>query len=178
MSPFDLDVELTHDLDFRLVMNGFVTLFWRPEILATAVGWLEDHGYEVNQLDAAVWDAEAQMYRAMSDALNFPDYFGHNMNALNDCMRDVVSGDYGWPAEATGLVLVLSGYDAFAARCPTASQVLLDILADHGRSAALFGRRLLFLVQTNDPQIVFSPVGARPVNWNDAEWCTWQRQPN
>jgi hypothetical protein len=101
-----------------------------------------------------------------------------NLDALKDCMRDVVSQDYGWAPNTTGLVLVFTGYDAFAARCSRAAQVVLDILADQSRSAALFGRRLICLAQSDDPGIRFAPVGATPVVWNDAEWLDSTRRPS
>ena len=83
-------------------------------------------------------------------------------------MIDVVSQDYGWSPGATGLALVFTGYDAFAARCPRAAQDVLDIMGDHSHRAALLGRRLLCLVQSNDPHILFEPVGASGVDWNQA----------
>lgn len=46
----------------------------------------------------------------MAAALDFPDCYGRNLDALNDCMRNVVDHDYGWAREATGLVLVFDGY--------------------------------------------------------------------
>ena len=33
------------------------------------------------------------------------------------------------------------------------------------------------LVQTDDPQTRFEPVGAMPVLWNDAEWLDAKRRP-
>jgi hypothetical protein len=74
--------------------------------------------------------------------------------------------------------VVFTGYDAFAARCPRAAQIVLDIMADSSRSAALVGRRLMCLVQRNDPHVQFEPVGATPVAWNDAEWLDSRRQPD
>ncbi len=62
------------------------------------------------------------------------------------------------------------------ARCPRAAQIVLDIMADHSRAAALFGRRLMCLVHSNDPNIRFEPVGATPVAWNDAEWFDSERR--
>lgn len=43
-------------------------------------------------------------------------------------------------------------------------------MASHSRAAALFGDRLMCLVQSNDPRINFDVVGAAPVLWNEAEW--------
>jgi hypothetical protein len=168
---------LNHDVDFRLIMNGFITLFWRAAILGDTTRWLREHGYEVKEFDAAEWKNEQQAYLSVGRALDFPDYYhGRNANALEDCMRDVVAGDYGWPDGATGLVLVLLHYDSFAGTCPRAAQVLLDIFADRGRSASLFGRRFFCLVQSDDSQIRFAPVGATSVGWNDAESLASKRR--
>jgi hypothetical protein len=92
-------------------------------------------------------------------------------------MRDVEAQGYGWAPNTTGLALVFNGYDSFAAHCPRAAQAVLDIMADRSRSAALVGRRLMCLVQTNDPSIRFEPVGATAVAWNDAEWLDSKRRP-
>lgn len=78
---------------------------------------------------------------------------------------------------SAGLVVVFTGYDRFAGRCPPAAQIVLDIMADQARSAALFGRRMMCLVQSDDPNIRLEPVGAMPVMWNDAEWLDAKRRP-
>jgi hypothetical protein len=108
--------------------------------------------------------------------LDFPDYYGQNLDAFNDCMRDVVDQRYGWLPDAAGLVLVFMGYDGFATRRPGPAHAVLDIMAVRSRSALLVGRRLLTLVQTDDPKLRFEPVGALPVAWNDAEWLDADRQ--
>lgn len=90
-------------------------------------------------------------------------------------MRDVASGEYGWPADATGLVIVLTAFDSFAAVDRRTAQIMLNIFADQARSAILIGNRLICLVQSNDPQLSFEPVGAMPVLWNDAELVSSSR---
>ena len=52
--------------------------------------------------------SESQLLDALSRLLNFPDYFGHNWDALNDCLRDMQS----WIA-ADGYVLQIHGAEAF-----------------------------------------------------------------
>ncbi|MEU7609840.1 barstar family protein [Micromonospora sp. NPDC049204] len=168
--------ELGHDLDLRLLTNTSVTLFWRSAILDQTTAWLSAHGYQVTRIDAAHWATERDLHRDIAAALDFPHYYGHNLDALNDCMRDVVSQGYGWASNTTGLALVFRSYDSFAARCPRAAQSVLDIVADQSRSAALLGRRLMCLVQSNDPRIRFEPVGATPVMWNEAEWLDSRRR--
>ena len=163
MAAFDPATDLSDDLAFRLLSTSPVTLFRRRQALDETVAWLGDHGYQVTHLDAAQWATEDDLHRDIAVALAFPDYYGRNLDALNDCMRDVVSQDYGWAPDTTGLVLVFTRYDFFAARCPRPAQIVLDIMADHSRGAALIGRRLICLAQSDDPRIHFEPVGATPV---------------
>ncbi|MFL6119042.1 barstar family protein [Actinophytocola sp.] len=176
MASFDLDADLAGDRAFRLAVNGPVTLFWRPEVLAETTQWLADHGYQLVRLDAGTWATQADFHRDVKAALDFPDYYGHNLDALNDCLRDVARYEYGAARDATGTVLVFTGYDAFAGREPRAAQVILDIIATAARGAMLVGHRLLCLVQSNDAGITFDGVGATPVRWNPVEWRDDQRR--
>jgi RNAse (barnase) inhibitor barstar len=111
----------------------------------------------------------------VAQGLGFPDYFGRNLDALNDCMRDVASCEYGWRPDATGLVIVLRAFDAFARLDRRTAQIMLDILADQARAAILIGNRIICLVQSDDPELTCEPVGAMPVLWNDAEWLDSKR---
>jgi hypothetical protein len=93
-----LGAETTHPVDFRLVHNTFVTMFWRLSLLDETTEWLRSHAYDVVEFDAASWASAAEMFDDVAAGLDFPDYFGRNLNALNDCMRDVASGQCGWRA--------------------------------------------------------------------------------
>ena len=170
MSAFDPESDLGHDLAFRLLRDSAVTLFHREDVLVQTTEWLSEHGYQIVSLDASSWASGKDLHREIARALDFPDYYGHNLDALNDCLRDVVTQDYGWEPAATGLVVVFRGYDHFVRKMPAAAQTVLDIIAVRSRSAALLGRRLICLVQTDDHDIAFPAVGATPVAWNDAEW--------
>jgi hypothetical protein len=161
----------------RLAANTFITLYWRRELLDQTIEGLRDRHFAVVEVDASGWTTEKDLHRDIAAALDFPDYYGRNLDALNDCLRDVVDGEFGVPSDATGFVLVLNHYDHFARACPRQAQIVLDILADQGRSAAVFGRRVLCLVHSDDPDITFQPVGAVPVMWNQAEWLDARRRP-
>jgi hypothetical protein len=175
VAAWDRDAETTHPVDFRLVQNTFVTLFWQSALLDETIEWLRSHAYDVVKFDTASWTSAAEMLDDVAAGLGFPDYFGRNLDALNDCMRDVASGEYGWRADATGLVIVLRGFDAFTSVDRRTAQILLDIFADQARCAILIGNRIICLVQSNDPRLSFDPVGALPVMWNDAEWLNSKR---
>jgi hypothetical protein len=176
VAVFDPGSELRADLAFRLMVNTPVTLYWRQELLQQAISWLDLNGYQVVRLDVSSCEHEPDLHAVIAAGLDFPDYYGRNLNAFNDCMRDVVAGRYGWASNVTGLVLVLVAYDTFARSRPQPAQAVLDIIAAQSRNALLFGRRLICLVQSRDPQISFEPVGALPVVWNDAEWLNSRRQ--
>lgn len=109
------------------------------------IAWLSEHGYQVVRVDAAHWSTEEDLHRDLAAALDFPDYYGRNLDALNDCMRDVVAQEYGWEPGTAGLALVFTGYDAFAKRSPRVARIVLDIMADQSRNAARFGRRFVCL---------------------------------
>ena len=125
MVAFDPEADLSRDRALRLLTNTSVTLFWRARVLDETTAWLSDHGYQVVRVDAAHWTTEHDLHRGIAAALSFPDYYGRNLNALNDCMRDVVRHRYGWATSTTGLVLVFTSYDAFAKRCPGPAQAVL-----------------------------------------------------
>lgn len=176
VTTFDADADARR-LDYRLMANTFVTLFWRASVFDEAVQWLAGHGYTIVHLDARRWATKADMHRDVASALDFPDYYGHNLDALNDCLRDVVAYRYGTTREATGLLIAFNGYHAFAEADRRCAAEVLDIIAGQARSAALIGHRMLCLVQSDDPQIAFEPVGAMPVLWNHREWLDARRRP-
>ncbi|WP_406041038.1 barstar family protein [Micromonospora sp. NBC_00898] len=133
MAAFDADDSRWRELDFRLAMNSFVTLFWRPAVLEQTVGWLLRRGYQVVRVDASGWTSNEDT-RELGTALGFPAYNGRSLDALNDYVGDLASYDNAVSREATGLVLVLTGY-RFAARSPQTAWAVLDIFADQARSA-------------------------------------------
>ncbi|MER5636835.1 barstar family protein [Kitasatospora sp. NPDC002227] len=174
MAAFD---PTTDDLAYRLLRTGPVTLYWRPALFAETLGLLRADGYQVVELHAAAWHSDADLHRDLAAALDFPAYYGRNLDALNDCLRDVTALEYGASPTATGLVLAFHGYDHYTAASPRSAPIVLDILADHSRRAALTGLRLLTLVQTDDPSFTLPPLGATQAQWNDAEWLTASRHP-
>jgi hypothetical protein len=76
VATWDADAETTHPVDFRLVHDTFVTMFWRSRLLDETVEWLRSHGYDVVEFNAGSWASDADMYGDVSVGLNFPDYFG------------------------------------------------------------------------------------------------------
>jgi len=156
-------------LDWRLLQNGSITLYWRVELLAADKNWFAKHGYLINEFDCSEWRDGKSFHDAFTKGLNFPDLYGRNLDALNDCLSDVEIPD------DTGRLLVFQRFDCFATSIPEAASGVLDIIELNARRFLLFGRRLVTLIQSNDPGISFNLVGARPVTWNPREWLNKDR---
>jgi hypothetical protein len=178
VSAFDPESDLLQDVAYRLMAFAPVSLFWRRAVLEDTIAWLIDHGYQVVRLDASTWESDKDLHREIARALDFPDYYGENLDALNDCLRDVTEYRYGARRDATGLFLVFTGYDVFAARSPRSARIVLDIIVGRSRAAALVGHRMGCLVQSDDPTIRFEDLGAESARWNDAEWADADRRPD
>jgi hypothetical protein len=148
-----------------LLRHSSVTLFRRTTVLRATIEALREAGYYVVEVDARPWRTVADMHRGLARALDFPDYYGENLDAFNDCF-----GEFGFPPGATGNVVALIGYDGFAGLFPDQAHAVVDIIAGQSRSALLYGHHLICLVQADDPHFALPPVGATPAVWNPAEW--------
>jgi len=60
-------------LDWELLQNGAVTLYFRPEVLAQDIEWLKTHDYRVDAFDCSSWIGESEMHDALSSGLEFPE---------------------------------------------------------------------------------------------------------
>ena len=138
-------------------------LYHQRSLLARTVEELREAGYFIAQTDAARWDSVREMHRDLKRLLDLPDHYGHNLDAFNDSFGAI-------PDDATGLVLVLLGYDVFGRAFPREAHALTDIIAVHSRGALLHGRQIICLLQSTAPRFELPPVGATPVLWNTAEW--------
>ena len=117
------------------------------------------------------------MHESLKAQLSFPDYYGKNLDALDECiLDDLVVPDSG------GLALVLNHYDRFSNPVHThasdersTAEVVLSIFAKAVRYHMLFGRRLLILVQSDSPNIQFGRLGGVAAWWNHREWLNKNR---
>lgn len=103
------------------------------------------------------------MHDVFAGLLEFPHYYGQNLDAFDDCLSDIEITDEG------GRAFVFKRYDAFAERMPRVAWHVLDIIEKQPRMHLLFGKRLVSLVQTDNLHIKFDAVGCRGINWNHRE---------
>lgn len=55
-------------------------------------------------LDGSALDGERSLFTSLQEVLGFPDYFGRNWDAVDDCLADL-----DWLSPSQGCVLVVSG---------------------------------------------------------------------
>jgi RNAse (barnase) inhibitor barstar len=149
-------------VDRLILMQSPVALYHSPAVLREDVAALESYGYFCPSFDCAEWNTAADMPKALAAPLDFPDYHGENLDALSDCLADLDIDDAG------GTAVVLWRFDDFWQRHERAWDVL-DVIAHASWGHLLYGRRLLALVQSDDPTFLPASVGARPVAWNRRE---------
>jgi RNAse (barnase) inhibitor barstar len=99
------------------------------------------HGLRTVDADCGPAGDKRGLLRAIARALRFPDYFGYNWDALEDCLTDL-----DW-LDARGTLLILSHADRLAGRAPRALAVALDTLEDAATYWAEEGRPFVVLVQ-------------------------------
>src|SRR4051812_9263579 len=108
MTAFNPDVSFEDPLDWIVLRDGGVSLYWRSEFLAEDLNWLQQRKYRIVSFNTDMWRSEEEMHESLQTALAFPAYYGRNLDALNECVwDDLVVPDTG------GLVIVLRGYDSF-----------------------------------------------------------------
>jgi hypothetical protein len=146
VAAFSTDDVIGNRLDFEIARDGFVRRLPSGVALRDAVSWFRREGYRVVEMEAEGWVDDRHMLAAFAAALSFPDHYGMNLNALNDCMSDVAEAEYGWDTSEAGVVLVLVGHDRFTERLPRTAHHVQDILQRQGGYAALFGNRLLTIL--------------------------------
>lgn len=98
---------------------------------------VEHAGWRFAYVDGLHAQTKAEFLAEVGRALDFPDWYGQNFDALADCLSDVDGGD--------GTVLLWDGWAAFARDDPQAFSVALSVLgtrvnADRGGPFAVLLR--------------------------------------
>ena len=156
-------------LDWKLLERGAVALYHKSSVLSQDLAWFRQQSYVIHELDALQWASPAEFHADAQRVLRFPSYYAKNLASWIDCLAELPVPD------ESGMAIVFRRYDAFARSQPQLAQTILDSIETTSRRFLLTGRRLLALVQSDDPRIRFERVGAVPVTWNPREWLDSDR---
>ena len=81
---------------------------------------VEHAGWTFAYVDGLKAQTKQEFLTRIGEALNFPEWYGKNFDALADCLTDVDSGN--------GTVVLWDGWGAFARAEPRAFSVALSVL--------------------------------------------------
>jgi Barstar (barnase inhibitor) len=155
-------------LDYQLMQNGAVSLFWRRWVMERAIERLKRQGYRVLLVDAAKSAPVGKLLQAIAVQVpEWPEGYVSTLDGLADALSEM-----NFPVE-TGIVIAFVGYSEFERQSPQEARMVLDIIEGQSRFCLLFGLRLLGLVHVDDPDIDLGSLGGRRASWNGAEM--WQR---
>jgi hypothetical protein len=156
-------------LDWKLMERGAIALYYKSSVLSADLGWFRQQQYLIHELNGFTWQVPADFHAEAQRVLGFPAHYSKNLAGWVDCLSELEIPDH------SGMVLAFRRYDAFAKAQPQLAQTILDSIESTSRRFLLTGRRLLALVQSDDPRIRFERVGALPVTWNPREWLEADR---
>lgn len=97
-------------------------------------------GRDVHHVDLHDCADKAAVLERLAAALHFPGHFGHNWDALADCL-----GDLGWLHD-DAIVVLVSGLGTLHAHSPADHATLLDIFAEVAAQQAAAGTCLAIYV--------------------------------
>ena len=144
-------------LDCRILQNGWASLYWQQPALENDLNWFKEQNFEIVYFDCSQWRNTQILHNDFRTRFHFPDYYGENLNALNDCLSELEIND-------SGLVIVFYHFQSVK---PKLAHTLLDIFANHSRRYMLVGKKLLTLVQVDNPKYRIDNIGSCPVLWRN-----------
>ena len=96
----------------------------QPTVISRAVSALGGSDFRLVELDIKGARDRATLLQAFALAFEFPATFGHNLDALGDCL-----GDLSW-LPADGYLLVLSGCAKPIEHCKSDFDAIVEVLDD------------------------------------------------
>ena len=92
-------------------------------------GVVRRSGWAFAHLDGARVTTVGELHQSLAEALGFPDYYGHNLDALADCLSDCPGTQ----------VLLWDDWGVFAAAEPRVSAIALELLGSSRVTTLLRG---------------------------------------
>jgi RNAse (barnase) inhibitor barstar len=154
--------------DIEILTQGPVSMYFKNGILDEDAQWFLDNRFQVIDINTVSW-TKKNAHRKVKLALNFPDYYGENINAFDDCLSDMKDKRY------RGLVIIFRNFDSFLNEDKILATQILDSISCMSRVWLISDYKLISLIQSIDPDLVLPKLGGIVPSWNGGEWLDANR---
>lgn len=156
-------------LDFEILAEGGVALYYQHEILGEDLAWFALERYEVIQFDEEALDSVEGFHFEARLKLGFPEDYEPTLDNLREALSELHVPDEG------GTALVLPGAHRMAQDDREGFVSLVGVISDLSHEFLLTGQRFVALLQSDDGELEVGEVGARSILWNPRERMAWTR---
>lgn len=154
--------------DIEILRDGPICMYYKNSILDEDVNWFYENRFEVYDINVKDWNRKNYQDN-LKKAFDMPDYYGGNSNAFEECLNEKIYSRY------QGLVIVLRRIDEFLNNDSNSSINMLDIIARESRFWLIEGKKLITLIQSNEPFLELPKLGGIEPVWNAQEWMNDSR---
>jgi len=165
MELFTNDIEL----DLQILQNGAISMYHDQTILDQDLTEFKKLDYRIVDFNTTTWTPRTA-HQELKKGLEFPDYYGENLAAFNDCLGDLN------PSDQKGLIIVFRHFDKPVKTDKEWCEGLLDVITEQSRQWLLTNKRLIGLLQSDNPDLNFSKLGGLTPTWNIQEWLDEKRR--
>ena len=146
-----------------------MSLFCNESVLEEALRELDGLGYSTVEIASRSFQ---EFTRDVSNSGLWSGYdfrWNGSLDALSDGLAYI-----SWPT-SNRLALCIRRFDRLWYADKETFHGVIDVLANSIREELLFGRLLLVVIQTSDPNLEIPAVGGNNVLWNKREWMNKDR---
>ncbi len=156
-------------LDFEILADGGVALYYQYEVLGEDLAWFALERYEVIQFDEEALDTIDSFHFEARLKLGFADDYEPTLEGLREGLSELFVPEQG------GVALVLPGMHRIAGQDAEGLRALLGVVSEMSHEFLLTGQRFLALLQSDDPELDVGQFGSRTMTWNPRERIPWTR---
>lgn len=166
---WDRSYDEDQNFDWLLVRDGPIVKYFSSQVLEEDINELDKIRYQIIDLSVSSWTTD-NAHKRIKEMFGFPDYYGENRAAFRDCLNDK------FDRKCNGLVIALRHFDSLYYREKSFSEDLLDDIVSVTWTWLLAGKKIITLIQSDNPDFGIDKVGGFKPSWNQKEWANSARE--
>jgi RNAse (barnase) inhibitor barstar len=155
MIKFKNEPETWKRLDYEIISRGFLKPYNDYQVLKDNTEWFVSEGYKIITFDCTEWTDKKAMHDSLHNQFDFPNYYGHNWDALQECLNEI-------EIQENGLVVIFDNFNNMNIKD---AHTLIDVFVSSAQRHLIFSERLLVLVKVENRKFSLNPFGANNFFW-------------